>query len=48
MVELKGNWAMKAGSQDQRISLEKNSRGNTVLRTVLSEGSPVYVLLVNQ
>lgn len=47
-VELKGNWAMKAGSQDQRISLEKNSRGNTVLRTVLSEGSPVYVSLVNQ
>lgn len=47
-VELKGNWVMKAGSQDQRISLEKNSRGNTVLRTVLSEGSPVYVSLVNQ
>ena len=48
VVELKGNWAMKAGSQDQRVSLEKNSRGNTVLRTVLSEGSPVYVSLVNQ
>jgi len=48
VVELKGNWAMKAGNQDQRISLEKNSRGNTVLRTVLSEGSPVYVSLVNQ
>lgn len=48
VVELKGNWTMKAGSQDQRISLEKNSRGNTVLRTVLSEGSPVYVSLVNQ
>lgn len=47
-IELKGSWTMKTGGENRQISLEKNSRGNTVLKTLLSEGSPVYVSLVNQ
>ena len=47
-IELKGVWAMETENQDSEISLEKNSRGNTVLKTHLSEGNPVYVSLVKK
>lgn len=45
-IELKGKWAVKSGDESQKITLEENAAGNTVLKTVLSEGMPVYVSLV--
>lgn len=48
VIELKGSWTMKAGTKHTEITLEKNNRGNTVLKTLLSEGSPVYISLVKQ
>lgn len=48
VIELKGTWTAGAGNMEQPISLEKNSRGNTVLRTSLSEGNPIYVSLLNK
>lgn len=44
-VELKGEWMAETENKDLHLSLEKNSRGNTVLKTVLSEGNPLYVSL---
>jgi hypothetical protein len=37
---------MKSGDESQKITLEENAAGNTVLKTVLSQGMPVYVSLV--
>lgn len=45
-IELKGKWAVKSGDESQKITLEENAAGNTILKTVLSEGMPVYVSLV--
>lgn len=46
-IELKGTWTAE-GEGSETISLEKNDRGNTILRTVLNEGNPVYVSLVKK
>lgn len=46
-LELKGIWEVKSENKAM-VTLEKNSKGNTVLRTVLSEGNPVYVSLVRK
>lgn len=45
-VELKGSWAIRSGCDG--VTLEKNSSGNTVLKTTLKEGGPVYVSLVRE
>ena len=45
-IELKGKWTVKSGDESQKITLEENAAGNTVLKTVLSQGMPVYVSLV--
>lgn len=47
-IELKGTWALEAGNKEQKVSLKRNSRGNTVLKTSLSEGCPIYVSLMNE
>lgn len=47
-IELKGKWTVEAGDKDLQVSLENNSRGNTILKTTLFEGSPAYVSLVNK
>lgn len=43
-IELKGVW--KAEGNAENVTLEKNSSGNTILKTTLSEGNPMYVALV--
>lgn len=47
-LELKGGWTVKADSENKDILLEKNGKGNTVLKTLLSEGNPVYVFLIRK
>ena len=36
-IELKGKWTVKSGDESQKITLEENAAGNTVLKTVLSQ-----------
>lgn len=47
-IELKGTWTMEANKEQKVVSLERNSHGNTVLKTSLSEGSPIYISLMNE
>lgn len=46
VLELQGLWKLKTGEKASGVTLTQNKHGNTVLKTELSEGSPVCVSLV--
>lgn len=46
VVELQGAWRLKPGTEIPGLTLEQNEAGNTVLKTELAEGNPIYVSLI--